>query len=236
MIYITGDIHANLDQERLDFFKSLKKDDIVIVLGDFGFSWNEEFRNSWNALNIECLMLSVLGNHENYNLIKSCAVERVFGANTLKLNPRAFYLMNGEIYDIDGIKSFVFGGASSIDKVFRIPGVSWWPEEIPSHSEFLKGLDNLKKNNWDIDLFLAHTCPTDVSSSLFNYSYKVNDPVENMLSQYEYEIQENNPEKEYPFLFGHHHNFKRGSKYTCLYNQVMSIQKKEGKMILDRVI
>ena len=236
MIYITGDIHANLDRKRLSFFKSLKEDDIVVVLGDFGFSWNEEFQNSWNALNIECLMLSVLGNHENYNLIKSCAVERVFGANTLKLNPHTFYLMNGEIYDIEGIKSFVFGGASSIDKVFRIPGVSWWPEEIPSHSEFLKGLDNLKKNNWDIDLFLAHTCPADVSSSLFNYSHKVNDPVEIMLSQYEHEIQENNPEKEYPFLFGHHHNFKRGSKYTCLYNQVMSAQKKEGKMILDRVI
>ena len=57
-----------------------------------------------------------------------------------------------------------------------------------------------------------------------------------MLSQYEHEIQENNPEKEYPFLFGHHHNFKWGDKYICLYNQVMSLQKKEGKMILDRVI
>ena len=117
MIYIAGDIHANLDRKRLSFFKSLKEDDIVVVLGDFGFSWNEEFQNRWYALNIKCLMLSVLGNHENYNLIKSCAVGRVFGANTLKLNPRAFYLMNGEIYDIEGIKSFVFGGAPSIDKV-----------------------------------------------------------------------------------------------------------------------
>ena len=114
--------------------------------------------------------------------------------------------------------------------------MSWWPEEIPSRGEFLKGLSNLERNNWDIDLFLAHTCPTDVSSSLFNYSYKLNDPVETMLSQYEHEIQENNPEKEYPFLFGHHHNFKLGDKYICLYNQVMSAQKKEGKMILDRVI
>ena len=208
----------------------------MIVLGDFGFSWNKQLQNSWNALNIECLTLSVLGNHENYNLIKSCAVERVFGANALKLNPRTFYLMNGEIYDIEGIKSFVFGGAESIDKAYRVPYESWWPEEIPSYKEFRKGLDSLEKNNWDIDLFLAHTCPADVSSSLFNYPYKLNDPVETMLSQYEYEIQKNNPEKEYPFLFGHHHNFKWGSKYICLYNQVVSVQKKEGEIVLEGVI
>ena len=208
----------------------------MIVLGDFGFSWNKSLQNSWNALDIACLTLSVMGNHENYDLIKSCAVERVFGADAYKLNPRTFYLMNGEIYDIEGIKSFVFGGADSIDKVSRVPYVSWWPEEIPSYKAFLKGLSILEKNSWDIDLFLAHTCPTDVSSSLFNYPYKLKDPVEAMLSQYEYKIQENNPEKEYPFLFGHHHNFKWGSKYTCLYNQVMSLQKEGGKMILDRVI
>ena len=144
--------------------------------------------------------------------------------------------MNGEIYDIEGIKSFVFGGAESIDKAYRVPYESWWPEEIPSYKEFRKGLDSLEKSNWDIDLFLAHTCPADVSSSLFNYPYKLNDPVETMLSQYEYEIQKNNPEKEYPFLFGHHHNFKWGSKYICLYNQVMSVQKKEGEIVLEGVI
>ena len=177
-----------------------------------------------------------MGNHENYDLIKSCAVERVFGADAYKLNPRTFYLMNGEIYNIEGIKSFVFGGADSIDKAYRVPYVSWWPEEIPSRGEFLKGLSNLERNNWDIDLFLAHTCPTDVSLSLFNYPHKLKDPTEDMLSQYEYRIQENNPEKEYPFLFGHHHAFKLGDKYICLYNQVMSLQKEEGKMILDRVI
>lgn len=236
MIYVTGDIHANLDQKRLDFFKSLKKDDIMIVLGDFGFSWNKSLQNSWNALDIACLTVSVVGNHENYDLIKSCAVERVFGVAAYKLNPRTFYLMNGEIYNIEGIKSFVFGGADSIDKASRIPYVSWWPEEIPSRGEFLKGLSNLERNDWDIDLFLAHTCPVEVNTSLFNYPYKLKDPTEDMLSQYEYEIQKNNPKKEYPFLFGHHHNFKRGDKYICLYSQVMSIQKKEGKMVLDRVI
>ena len=131
---------------------------------------------------------------------------------------------------------FVFGGADSIDKASRIPYVSWWPEEIPSRREFFKGLDNLERNSWDIDLFLAHTCPIEVNTSLFNYPYKLKDPTEDMLSQYEYHIRENNPGKEYPFLFGHHHNFKWGDKYICLYDQVMSIQKKEGKMVLDRVI
>lgn len=237
MVYITGDIHAALDSERQAFFQSLSKDDILIVLGDFGYSWNEDMlKHRWAPLNIQCITLSVLGNHENYSLINSRALKRVFGANTRELAPNTYYIMNGEICDIEGIKMFVFGGAKSIDQDFRKPWISWWPEEIPSQGEFLKGLDNLKKNNWDIDLFLGHTCPADVASSLFNYPYKINDPVETMLSQYECEIQENNPGKGYPFLFGHHHTFKWGSKYICLYNQVLSVQKKDGKMILERVI
>ena len=48
MIYITGDTHAALDTEsglytqgqmmRKDFIQDLNKDDILIVLGDFGYT------------------------------------------------------------------------------------------------------------------------------------------------------------------------------------------------------
>ena len=152
MIYVTGDIHANLDQERLDFFKSLKEDDVMIVLGDFGFSWNEQLRNSWNALNIECLTLSVLGNHENYNLIKSCAVERVFGANTLKLNPRVdSYIYKGK----ELINQMPYGDFKGIGlQLYRAPldndmnmNVHWRKKRLDAQSCFAKKFRHTVKSD-----------------------------------------------------------------------------------------
>ena len=44
MTYICGDLHGsynNATEEK--FLKGLKEDDILIVLGDFGWTWNTSF-------------------------------------------------------------------------------------------------------------------------------------------------------------------------------------------------
>ena len=40
MIYVTGDIHADLDRFKGKEAKKLKKGDTLIVCGDFGFVWD----------------------------------------------------------------------------------------------------------------------------------------------------------------------------------------------------
>ena len=44
MIYITGDMHAGLKKEtaRPKFIESLTSQDTLIVLGDFGYTWNKQ--------------------------------------------------------------------------------------------------------------------------------------------------------------------------------------------------
>ena len=40
MIYVTGDIHGQIDRFKEKELKALKKKDTLFVLGDFGFLWD----------------------------------------------------------------------------------------------------------------------------------------------------------------------------------------------------
>ena len=40
MIYITGDIHGDFSRFRSPALKKLRKNDALIVCGDFGFIWD----------------------------------------------------------------------------------------------------------------------------------------------------------------------------------------------------
>ena len=243
MIYITGDTHAALDMEsglytqgqmmRKDFIQGLSKDDILIVLGDFGYTWTPSILEQYHC---PAVTLTIDGNHDNFEYLNSCPRISMFGSEVGVIKENVYRLISGNIYDIQGLRVFVFGGALSIDKYRRIPYVSWWPEEIPSASDFNRGMKNLETAGYDMDLFLAHTCPSEVSDELFSYSNKIYDPVETMLSQYESLIQEHNPGKKYHFLFGHHHQFKWGSKYICLYHQVISVTRKGDDIELNPVL
>jgi hypothetical protein len=55
------------------------------------------------------------------------------------------------------------GGANSIDKDRRIVGVSWWPEEIISQSDF----QNLPEEN--IDMFITHTCSNELYDNFIQH-------------------------------------------------------------------
>ena len=44
--------------------------------------------------------------------------------------------MRGEVFKINDKVFFVMGGGYSIDKVIRIPGKSWWEEEMPAKEEY----------------------------------------------------------------------------------------------------
>ena len=63
-IYVTGDTHANLDEKRSEFIQSLSSSDILIVLGDFGYTWTPSILDNYHA---PCITLAVDGNHDNFS-------------------------------------------------------------------------------------------------------------------------------------------------------------------------
>lgn len=164
MIYITGDTHGEL--ERLLYIQREKFNspkDEVVVAGDFGVLWDTSPPTSWPR-GLTKPVLFVDGNHENFELLNS--LPQVFrygntvGALIVNGVEVAYHLQRGRVYRIDSRKVFTYGGASSVDKKYRIPGISWWPEEVPTQEEFERGLQSivdLKEKR--VDFVISHAAP-----------------------------------------------------------------------------
>lgn len=192
-IYITGDIHAQwIDRFKMAAFpeqKEMTKDDYVIVCGDFGIwdnSDRENYELDWlNDRNFTILFVE--GNHENYDMLDAMPIEEWHGGKVHKVRESVIHLMRGQIFEIDGLTFFTFGGASSHDiadgileigdprikqwrrhnarcgydggvyKQFRVNHKSWWERELPSQEEMDEGLTNLKKYNNKVDYIITHS-------------------------------------------------------------------------------
>ncbi|MBQ2717934.1 MAG: metallophosphoesterase [Clostridia bacterium] len=165
MIYVTGDKHGT-DLVDIHVFcdnnPNLTKSDYLIIAGDFGgvFLPNEVENNLDEFSKLPFTMLFVDGNHENFDLLYQYPVKNFCGGKVHKIRDDIMHLMRGEVYEIDGIKIFTFGGATSVDKDRRFRGFNWWEQEIPSQSEIDNGLFNLKKHGNTVDYVITHSCDT----------------------------------------------------------------------------
>lgn len=167
-IYVTGDMHGSFDAIS-KYLLTLKKNDWLIVAGDFGIPWTPKghlghkdeleilqlFSNKLHACFID-------GNHENFDLLKTFPIEETSIGNVRNVNG-VYQLLRGEIYRINNKTIFTFGGARSIDKAYRTPYVSWWPDEECNHEEIDNAIANLEKVNWTVDYVITHTAPTAFS-------------------------------------------------------------------------
>jgi len=225
-IYITGDLHGTHDIQKLTTAlfseqKDLTKEDYVIILGDFGLTWDEsEERKYWlkwlNDKNFTTLFLD--GNHENFDALYKYPIVEFLGGKTHQVRSSIYHLMRGEIFIIEGLKFFTFGGGISIDKMFRVEGISWWSQEIPNYIEIENGYNNLEKNNWTVDYVLTHACPSRLSLMLYSH-HNESDEVTKILDKFEEKIICKK------WYFGHHHiDEEIDDKYKVFYNKVMKIK------------
>ncbi|MGN0442324.1 MAG: hypothetical protein ACI4FO_06440 [Acutalibacteraceae bacterium] len=166
MIYDTGDVHANQYKWVEQIHPALSSGDILIVNGDFGIGfwngryWSEETFFDWISEQ-EYTVLFVDGNHENFNKLNEYPVELWNGGRVHKIRHNLIHLMRGEVYNIDGISVFAFGGGYSIDKYRRQENVSWWRQEMPSEEEYKNAEKNLQKVDYQVDYIITHTAPSE---------------------------------------------------------------------------
>lgn len=167
MIYITGDTHG--DFRRIAFFcdtHGTKREDIIIILGDAGINYytgkkSEELKKHLAELPITLFCLH--GNHENRPQNISSYKEQEWHGGIVfaeEKYPNLLFAKDGEIFDLDGNRSIVIGGAYSVDKYYRLEcGYNWWEDEQPSNK--IKALVEHKLNavGNKIDVILSHTCP-----------------------------------------------------------------------------
>ena len=232
----TGDTHRD-DVARFEPYRYLTKNDVMVICGDWGALWyggkeDDAVLDRWEDYGFTTFV--VLGNHENYDLVKNYPIVWCFGAPVRRIRPHVFVACNGEVYDINGAKCFTMGGAPSIDKYMRKEHISWWKEEIPDYSDFVHGLDRLDENNWDIDYVFSHEAP-DTILTYFGYEHNV---VSNFLEIVHERLINNCPRFKHHY-FGHHHIDKTFTIYgnkdfnitheytaysTCLFHRVEELK------------
>jgi len=161
-IYITGDKHGSF----LPIFKmveknEINKEDILIIAGDAGYIWNNDYIYKVETLEqvFRGTVVFIDGNHENFDLLNGFEVVEWFGGRAHKLGERVFHLMRGEIYSIYGNNFFTFGGGRSTDQDRRIEGESWWKDEEPTTEELEAGYKKLMENIDEIDYVISHETP-----------------------------------------------------------------------------
>ena len=130
--YVTGDIHGGLDMQKLrdwELGDSLTSDDYLIVAGDFGFPWNFSAEECADIAWLESRPYTVLfvdGNHERFDYWEERPIEQWHGGLTQRLSDTSSVrrLTRGEIFELDGSTVFTMGGATSVDREYRVPDSS----------------------------------------------------------------------------------------------------------------
>lgn len=160
MVYITGDTHGELSRLTGRAVRKLKKEDTLIVCGDFGFVWYGDKRDAAALKTLSRRKFTVAfvdGLHENYALLASYPVVDWNGGRAQKLAENVYHLLRGEIYTIEGESYFTFGGGEEeSDTRMREQSGTVFEEAMPSAEEMTDGLKRLAACGQKVDYVVTH--------------------------------------------------------------------------------
>ena len=167
MVYLTGDTHG--DFRRIKQFcqqMNTTLDDALIILGDAGFNYYGNYRDrnaKIFASKLPIMLFCIHGNHEMRPTSVPTYKEKLYRGGTVWYEeeyPNILFAKDGEIYDFDGRKCIVIGGAYSVDKFYRLAmGWHWFPDEQPSPEIKRRVEEQLASVHYMVDAVLSHTCP-----------------------------------------------------------------------------
>lgn len=182
MLFV-GDIHGEFS----NFKKRIFKDKEYIQLGDMGLGFD---KNIDKLYPIDYKIKFIRGNHDNPEVCKR----------------HPHYLGDFGMYK--GI--FYISGAASIDRQYRIEGVSWWPDEELNYLQQKECMNLYLKERPDI--IITHDCPLKVCKEIYTHEFK------NVTGAFfDRLFEEHNPKK---WIFAHHHkSFEINvgiTKFICL--------------------
>ena len=231
--------------------KELDKTDYLIIAGDFGGIWygNEQDLESINIPNGYMIpesckrdylfgtddivlgsyekknytTLFIDGNHENHKLINTYPVEEWNGGLVHRIRPTVIHLMRGQVYEIGGHTIFTMGGATSVDRAYRVPDVSWWEEELPSEEEYHIAEENLKRYDYHVDYLITHCCSIPQLQRLTIHNRSINGIIMDTLTEFLGELEYKLTYKQW--FYGHHHmDVQVDDLHRCLYQDVVEIE------------
>jgi len=152
------------------------------------------------------------------------------------------HLMRGQVFTVEGLRFFTFGGGQSHDiqagilsrsdpdfavkkrrldremALYRIDRESWWKEELPSEEEMAEGLKNLEKVGNQVDVVISHSAPSSIVD-IFSRGFYAHDILTDYLESVRKQISFK------AWFFGHYHeNQMIGQKFIMLYENIIDLQ------------
>lgn len=223
MFYITGDTHGDFRRiKRYIAAKGLTDKDTMIVLGDAGINYFGNSRDLQTRKFIAKLPITLFcihGNHEMRPETLPMYYETEFCGGTVYIEdafPNILFAKDGEIYDFDGIKTVVAGGAYSVDKDIRIErGWSWFEDEQPSEEIKARVENTLDNLNWQVDVMLTHTCPCSVEPTEVFLPQVDQSTVDKSTENWLQTIEERLDFKKW--YVGHYHTSKLDGKFQFMF-------------------
>ena len=165
--YITGDKHRHF-KRLIEFCKvnRLRRKDVIIILGDAGFNYFEDERDDKlkkQLSEVDVTLLCIYGNKEKRpETIPTYGIQTFCGGIVYyePKYPNLLFAKDGEVYNFNGKKFMMIGGAHSVDKLRCLEEeLPYFEDEMPSAElkSAIEGALELRENK--IDGFLTHTCP-----------------------------------------------------------------------------
>jgi predicted phosphodiesterase len=159
---VVGDMHGNLFAWQRTILPAFKKlgADLIIQVGDFGYGWNADYLTELDGIlddasdacgkRVHAYWLD--GNHENFDQLEQV------GAFPNQVTPQetsdhTTYLPRGYVWEWHGKRLMALGGAYSVDKFYRTPHRSWWPQEEITEEDVVRA-----QLAGHVDVFFAHDC------------------------------------------------------------------------------
>lgn len=171
MICLTGDTHGRFDRIAPAVRQyGLGGEDTLIILGDAGFNYDgnllgdAEKKAAVNGLGVT--VLCIHGNHEMRPATLGTYREKQWRGGAVWYEPEwpnLLFAKDGEVYDIEGRRFLVLGGAYSVDWLYRFMrnpyDPKWWKDEQPDEVIKAHAARTLERVGWRVDVVLSHTCP-----------------------------------------------------------------------------
>lgn len=218
---------------------------IILQTGDFGF-WPHKHnstelsrngRSRWNQYGIKNAVSGIKdglvkiywcdGNHENHDVLDVLEAQQP-DQPFIEIMPGVYFATFGSIVTLlDGTTVLFCGGADSIDKERRIPGDSWWTQEIINMND----MERLPPpGSTRVDWIISHTCPAYFSLDVPVYTAgKAGDPSKQYLNMI---FDAYRPKQ---WWFGHYHDYQQGFHDGCAWTMLDRCGNAGGRKWIEQI-
>ena len=154
MIFVTADTHGEVERFEDKQLKKVKKGDTLVILGDFGFVWDDSDKEK-KALSklakkpYTTLFIDGLG--DSFEVLNKYPDAVYCGAKSKEIaRDKIYYIKRGEVAEIEGRKLLFFGGNDIYD-----PDIVESFDD-PTAADFENCSANLEKAADSVDYILTH--------------------------------------------------------------------------------